>query len=163
MKGSSENTKHCAQISHFFSVSSSFFFLYLQWVSMRGKMVSLAVSLLTLHRPHSRPNLQPAQTQATSLDVTGAFLMCCRWEFGSDSSGVCDSPFQYTMLYGGSIKADTAPCSLKGRHIYYPTPTIYTPKGTQLKWQQEPFLLLFHLVKISRLEGVHFWSGTQRL
>jgi len=65
---------------------------------MTGKMASLALSSLTLLSPHSRPDLQPAQTEDTFFDITGAFLLCCKWGFRSCSSGVHDSPFQYTML-----------------------------------------------------------------
>lgn len=82
----------------------------------KGKRASVTISWLALHSPQSRPALQPAQSRATAPDVTGAFLLCCRWGFGSRSSGVCDGPCQYTMLYGTSINANTTPCSLKGRH-----------------------------------------------
>lgn len=155
VKGHSKTTKALYQdFLLLFCEILSCGFLCLQWVSKRGKRASVTISWVALHSPHSRPTLQPAQTWAAAPDVTGAFLLCCRWDLApvvleymiALSSTWC---FTETVLMQTQLlvlwKADVS---------YNLTPTICTPEGTMLKWHQEINLLLFRLVKIGRSEGV---------
>lgn len=152
VKGHSKNTKHSVQILYYFSVRAPpvvFIFLCLQWASKRGKRASVTMSWLALHSPHSRPALQPAQTWATAPDVTGAFLLCHRLGFGSCSPGVHDSPFQYMLLYGGSISANSS--LLFERQT---SPTIWHHQFIYLKapcWKGTRKFVYFCFV-LSRLE-----------
>lgn len=81
-------------------------------------------------------------------------LFCCAVNrFGSCSSGVHDSCFQYMTLYGDNIMQTTTPCSLKGRHLLPSDSKNLCTLGDPTEMAAKTFL--FHFVKI-RLEGMHF-------